>query len=206
MDRPAAAALLAVNAIPLVGVLAWNWSVFDIVFLYWLENLVIGGYNVLKMAIAAPHGVAGLAPKAFLIPFFIVHYGMFCLGHGIFLFALFSDDALSGGGAEELAVEVWDVLADPLLKFALAGLALSHGISFVRNYLWRGEFRRTNPGALMAQPYVRIVIMHVAILAGGFLVMKLGSPVFLLVVLIGLKTLIDLASHRREHRKLAAGT
>ena len=54
-------ALLAANMIPLFGVLFLNWDAFCVVMLYWAENLVIGFYNVLKMAFAAvPQPVAHL--------------------------------------------------------------------------------------------------------------------------------------------------
>ena len=43
-------ALSAVNMIPLIGVLYLKWDAFHIVSLYWAEDLVIGFYNVLKIA------------------------------------------------------------------------------------------------------------------------------------------------------------
>jgi len=46
--------LITVNLGLIAGVIAWDWSVFDIIFLYWVENLVIGAINVLKMATANP--------------------------------------------------------------------------------------------------------------------------------------------------------
>jgi len=46
-------ALLIANIIPLFGVLFLEWDAFSIVLLYWAENLVIGFYNVLKIAFAA---------------------------------------------------------------------------------------------------------------------------------------------------------
>lgn len=48
------------------------------------------------------------------------------------------------------------------------------------------------------------VVMHVAILAGGFFVMALGSPTVFLVVLIILKTILDINLHNREHKKATA--
>ena len=44
--------------------------------------------------------------------------------------------------------------------------------------------------------------MHLTILAGAFLIMRLGAPVAALVVMVGVKTLIDLGAHLLEHRKL----
>jgi len=44
-------ALLGANAIPLLGVLFFEWDAFGIVLLYWSENVAVGFYNVLKIAL-----------------------------------------------------------------------------------------------------------------------------------------------------------
>ena len=83
--------------------------------------------------------------------------------------------------------------------WALIGLAISHGISFVENYILGGEYKSGSLKKLMSKPYQRIVIMHIAILAGGFFVLKLNSPLPLLIVLILLKTFFDLYLHEKSH-------
>jgi len=45
-----------------------------------------------------------------------------------------------------------------------------------------------------------MVVMHVAIIAGGFFSMAFGSPAALLFVLVVLKTIIDVELHLREHK------
>ena len=56
----------------------------------------------------------------------------------------------------------------------------------------------------MGSPYGRVVVMHIAIMASGFLVMAIGSPAALLVVLVALKTILDVTLHNREHKKAVA--
>ena len=46
--------LIGANLIPLAGVLLWGWSTFEVVVLYWLENVIIGGINILKMLSCSP--------------------------------------------------------------------------------------------------------------------------------------------------------
>ncbi len=53
----------------------------------------------------------------------------------------------------------------------------------------------------MMRPYGRIIVLHIAIIFGGFLTMALGDPTWMLVILILLKTLVDLAMHGRERQK-----
>ena len=45
-------------------------------------------------------------------------------------------------------------------------LFLRHGVSFVYNYLLKGEFASARPEKLMISPYSRIAVVHVAIIAG----------------------------------------
>ena len=107
------------------------------------------------------------------------------------------------GGFPSAAL-VWDAVGKYHLIPAVVALALSHGFSYVWNYLGKGEFRRVAIPALMAGPYARVVVLHVALIGGGFLVMILNSPLGGLVLLLALKVCVDVVAHVREHRKAAA--
>lgn len=204
------AALIAANCVPLLGVLLFGWSTFQIVLLYWFENVVLGVVNVLKMLACSPdptlvkpqhempaegenNPLLTHSPKLFFVPFFIVHYGIFCGVHVVFVFAL-----LSGGGPFGKGDSASDELSLNLLIAALAFTG-SHVVSFFANYLGREEYRRTTLPDLMQAPYPRMVVLHVAIVLGAFATIALGSPLFLLLILIVGKTLLDLKLHLREH-------
>jgi len=88
--RISAIALVAANAVPLIGVLAFQWTVFPILLLYWCENVVVGVFNVLRMLCVKPDQPVTWVAKMFLIPFFIVHYGGFAMIHGLFVLTMFS--------------------------------------------------------------------------------------------------------------------
>jgi hypothetical protein len=85
-------ALVAANAVPVVGVLFFGWDGFYLVLLYWAENVIIGFYNVLKMACAKAPSPRKHLDKLFAIPFFIFHYGAFCGVHGVFILAMFKKE------------------------------------------------------------------------------------------------------------------
>ena len=70
----------------------------------------------------------------------------------------------------------------------------------MQNFLFGQEYLSLKINEIMIRPYKRIVLMHVAIIAGAVLIMKLGSPVALLCVLIFLKTGMDLWLHVKSHR------
>lgn len=196
---PSALVLIAANLAPLVGVVAFDWTVFPILLLYWCENVVVGVFNVLRMLFAAPQSVAANASKVFLIPFFIVHYGVFATVHGIFVLTLFGP----GGRVSPSPATFLSAVRGAGIGYAVLAIVLSHGFSFVHNYLAGGEFRRASLPQLMFQPYARVMVLHVSILVGGFVAKAMGAPSVVLIVLITLKTAIDLRSHLAERRKLA---
>jgi hypothetical protein len=199
--RPSLIALIAANLFPVYGVVFLGWEVFPLLMLFWLENIIIGGYNVLKMLLAAPGEAAGWGEKLFVIPFFCVHYGMFAFGHGLFLFGVFGGYFREDMPFPADVAVVFQIIREAQVAWAVLALAVSHGLSFVLNYIGRGEYRQVRAGQLMAQPYARVVLLHVTIILGGFLLMVLQSPIAGLLLLLVLKTVLDIRAHLREHAK-----
>lgn len=196
---PSLLALVVANLWPLAGVVLLGWTTFSVLLLFWLENVIVGLFNVGRLWMAGGPGPGGTAAKFFVVPFFIVHYGMFTAIHGLFVIAVF------GGQQEDLAFSAATVarmaLASGVVPAALA-LAASHGYSFVVNYLGSGEFRSATLQRLMFQPYTRVMILHVVIIFGGFLIVSLGQPTAALALLVVLKIALDGAAHVRERRRL----
>jgi hypothetical protein len=187
--------LILVNLVPVFGVLFLHWSLFSVMFFYWLESAVVGLYNIPKLFMArvttdnsakekksTPQTKGRLA----MVGFFLIHYGMFMLGHGLFVFELF--------GPPDLTVQTFFI--------GFGALAVSHGISFVFNYIGHKEYEKVNISQQMFAPYKRIVIMHVTIIIGGLIIDLFGAPVLALVFMILLKIAIDGTSHINEHKKL----
>jgi len=198
-EKPLSAwVLVAANLVPLAGVLLWNWSVFALIALFWMENVIVGVFFALRMLLADPRDPALWAAKVFLVPFFCFHYGMFTGVHGLFVFGLFGGKAYDPHGLQVLEPAL-RAAQDLGLWLPLAALLASHGFSFLWNYLWRGEFRRAKLTELMAKPYGRVVVLHMAIILGAIGTLALGSPLWALLVLLALKIGLDLKAHLKEH-------
>jgi hypothetical protein len=195
-------ALLLANLVPLVGVLGFGWDLGAIMLLFWAESGVIGFYAILRLCYVA--GWSAL----FLGPFFVVHFGGFMVGHLIFIYTLFiqgvnAEGTIAAGADAGFTQTLTDVFV-PIFP-ALLALFLSHGVSFVTNFLRRREYAGRDPADQMKEPYRRIVVMHITIIFGGWFILALGAPAWALVLLVGLKTGVDLAAHRREHGEKAIG-
>ena len=190
------------NLLPLYGVIVLDWPVVALLLLFWLENVVVGAFNVLRILAAQLSEFMMLPRKLFVAAFFVIHYGGFAMGHLIFILSIFGGDAIAVQGGFPTPTIVRELVGDYRLGFPVAALILSHGISFFFNYLGEGEYRTARIASLMSRPYGRVVILHIVILVGGGISMALGEPVFALVLLVVLKIIVDLAGHRWDHGRL----
>ena len=200
LATPSVLLLIAANLVPIYGVLFLHWQVFPVLVVFWMENVIIGIFNVCKMLVASPASPGSWIGKIFLIPFFCFHYGMFTFVHGIFVFVLFGGYFTADASFPD-EDSLFQVIGHFQLGWAFSALLISHAASFVINYIRKGEYKQAKLGELMQQPYSRVVLLHVTILLGGFLVMFLGSPIYALLLLVLLKMYIDIQAHLREHNK-----
>ncbi|GAB1264594.1 DUF6498-containing protein [Aurantivibrio infirmus] len=210
-------ALTIANLLPLLGVIYLSWDATILVPLYWVENLIIGFYNLLKIACLQVKSPRFSLGKIFSMLFFSLHFGGFCAVHGLFLLVFLN---VGGEDVSLLPEDSWPLFLvffqllfsvitalweshPPGMELAFVGLVISHGISFVQNYIIGKEFQSLTIPTLMQQPYKRIVIMHIAIIAGGFLIAFFGSPLALVFVLVFLKITMDIFLHIKEHQAKA---
>ncbi|TVQ14928.1 MAG: hypothetical protein EA364_03330 [Balneolaceae bacterium] len=203
MNHNTTIAIVTANLIPLFGIFAGDWSVSDLILLYWLENLVVGFYWLYKKAHG--HIKAGSSVLSGIedVGFFTLHYSIFCLVHGLFVFILFFPDLADtvdgfavmfeeDNGLLNLPVMLWATLNHYVtaeILFALFFLAASHGFTSWRELSGAGPRR---DGVIYETPYPRIVFLHLFILGAGFLFMEGVLPYYLLALFVVAKTIFDL--------------
>jgi len=195
--RTSILSLILFNLVPLLGVLFFGWSLAAVMILYWFENVIIGFYNVIKMIMAqgktpktqlrSGDKPVTAAQKPFLIVFFIIHFGIFTLGHGVFVIVLFGNQFQN----------IWGLWPAALSLF------VSHGISLYHNFLRNKEYKGVAFQDFFFQPYKRVIIMHLTIIVGASASLIFNLPSITLIVLILLKILVDVISHINEHKKFA---
>lgn len=195
---PSAVFLILANAIPILGIFLFGWDAVTILVLYWLESVIIGGLNVIKiLSVRSSEDTPKIFffGNLFIAAFFTVHYGIFTMVHGMFLKEVF--------GAEFIFEDLKE--GGPLLWTALSFL-VSHVFSMVVNFYGKAEYIGRPAIEQMFTPYGRVFVMHFVILLGGFAVQMLGDPLIAVIMLIVLKTGIDLAAHNKEHQAREAIT
>ena len=221
-DRAALAALVVANLFVALQALSHDWGYYQVMLVYWAEAVVLGGFNVLRMLVV---GVAGAAPLGQAarrwvdlgsglnrlgltllgVGFFVAKFGAFALVIGLFVLllpALLAAD--DGGSARDIHRAVR--AAGPGFALACAALVLSHGVSFVRNFLGSREYDRVSLIGLVFWPYARISLVAVLLLVGTAVARVLpgaGRAALFAAVMVLLKLGADLVSHVAEHRMLA---
>ena len=209
--------LVLANATPLWAVATGRWGAGDVLVVFWLENVAVGVWTLVRIGTArgalaptrsgAPAmaftggpaiAIPAVAARVFFMGFFCLHYGAFTLAHGIFTWRLAHRIGTTGSVGGYLLV--------------LLALVASHGVATGVHWFARGERLTTGPQQAMAQPYGRVVVLHVVVLGSAFLIARDGAgldtggpvvgatAVLPAVALVVLKTLIDAGLHLRAHR------
>jgi hypothetical protein len=179
-----------VNLAPALSVALMGWSVFPLFLIYWFENLILGVLTLAAILISGfARGPWRIPSTLFYAAFFIFHYGLFCAAHGGIMWELF------GGGTSDpsklpAAVIGW-LRDDWVLAANVLLFAAFHVYYFCRDWIGGGEYRKTDPHHVMFTPYGRIVVIHLAILLGGFAAAALGQPASAVMMLALLKVALE---------------
>lgn len=222
--------LLAANTVPLMALLSGRWGAGDVLIAYWLENVAIGLWAAVRIATStvdgsvterAPGGrprvdwsaaltaaarqsndpralrTISLVGRLLFLTFFVFHYGGFTLVHGVLTFSLAGDAGTTGSVGGYLLM--------------LLVMVLSHGLSTAIHWFARGERRGVGPQRAMFAVYPRVVVMHLSVIGGAFLVTGGGGDHLALLwpglatlgpglLLIAIKVVVDVLAHLGEHR------
>ncbi len=200
---------------PLFGVAFLHWTVFPLMLLFWTENVIFGLFNVLKMLVVAVQGkeVSVWTGLDWILRFCLL-WGGFTFVHGVFVMAMFGGGHILAKAGFPTPGVFWSAIIEYHLQWVILGLVVSHAVSFAHDFLWKGVFREADIMDFMIGPFIRMVVMHIFVFAGGIAVRILGSPVIGVVVLVLFKTGLDLFKtvwelaanlrDRRERTKFAA--
>lgn len=199
---PTLRGLVLMNAAVVLGALISGDGAIMLMFPYWTQSVVIGAFNVRRIAVLKEFRTAGLKINGVLVDptpsvrrqtwvFFLIHYGLFHLVYLMFMGAFGVMDRagvpFSGFGSASGYSGLWLIV-----------MALGYVFTEWREHLEdRAEDEATPPkiGNLMFAPYVRIIPMHLTIIFGAML----GGWAALLLFGV-LKTAVEVMVYRVQHR------
>lgn len=183
--------VLAFNLFLLVDFLVEPGNSGQIMLLFWFQSILIGLSNVIQMFALKqikPFSVNGelrtdRGVRIQMGIFFLFHYGIFHFVYLVFI-AVFNARIL-------LAGRNWTTI---LLGFGLLFLGF---VSALPGQIKFNRGRQMDIGLMFFSPYLRVIPMHAAILAGAYLAG--GNNAFLLFLI--LKTGVDLVTEWMYGRK-----
>lgn len=172
-SRKSLITLIAANLLPIVGVLLFDWKIFEIVWLYWVETLIIGAFTLAKLKTIAKFLKASSGPAMF---FFCIHFGIFAAAHGFVISVLFSPEP----------IQAWQYIGGVLggVMVAVAGLFISHMVAYKNEFLEGEKFKKLTLGQQMSEPYSRIIIMQAFVVLGGAFMQATFSKSGSLIVIV----------------------
>lgn len=181
--------ILLLNLIPVGGVLFLGWQAAQILLLYWVENVIVGALALSRILTA--QGVLAPPPgqkpdsRAATGCFFILHYGVFTLVHGVFTVIL----AVRLAGD---ATTMWtQTLGDGAFHVMVLAAAAFQVVAMIRDWWMSGLWRRSSPIEEMFRPYGRIVVMHVTVLGAAWAMDSLGAPAWAVLILCLAKAALE---------------
>ena len=190
---------LAVDLAPVWAVFVFGWTATPLVALYWLENIVIGAFTILRMLGTALSSFVSLAMALFMVPFFFFHYGMFCFVHGIFVRVFAGGE--DGGELEPISLIQWALGTAPEMFGFVAAIAGVSLLYYVFDFIGRGEYKTSNPQVEMFSPYGRIVTLHIAIILGAGVAFSLNEPLTGVLLLIFIRVVFGIVMTVMRRRK-----
>ena len=183
------AELLGVNSIPIVGVLAGDWSSATALSVYWCENLIAALLVAGRMVLHARWRDRGQDPSAAPGSSFAPRTAgpflgtaiPFTLAHGAFLALLFA-----------MVLELTPDLAD--LRRAIVLLVVMQGLAFGVDLWTLADWPVAHVNERADHLLGRVVLVHLSIIAGMFLLAWLGRPDAFFAFFVSCKVLSDATS------------
>lgn len=167
-------------------------SPIAILFTYFLETIVIGIFNVLKMLWSILYGKSEKSGFS-LIFFFLFHYGFFVAIQSIFGFALFG---IEGKGIIKEPFNIIEnysaILQLEDIKFALPAILFTHLGKFIADYIQNEKYKIFTASELMTKPYVRIFLQQFVVIISFFFIVFSEAGFIAAILLILFRLFVDL--------------
>ncbi len=190
IDRSVVVLLLS-NLLTIALAVYQHWDIFVVMWVYWGQSVIIGYFSFRRIMDLKSFSTAGFMindqpvkptpqTQRQTAVFFALHYGIF---HLVYLSFLGADANVAGG------FPLFNVLV------CIGVFYLNHWFSYRYNREQEQD-RVPNIGNIMFFPYIRIIPMHLMIIAGFTF---LGSSTRTLIIFLLMKTAADVAMHVIGH-------
>ncbi len=189
--------MIYANAVFLLCLLGVGFiSPLTIVMAYFIESIIIGLFNALKMAMSIRYSNKidrGGAANYSLILFFCFHYGFFIAIQSIFVFSFFEMEDNGLFREPFLLIENYSALLKlDGMWLLIVSMLITHSGVLITNFLAEKRYQEFTASELMTKPYLRIFIQQFVVILSGFFLVALHAGYVAAFLLILFRLMLDL--------------
>lgn len=173
-------------------------SGLTVLFVYFLETIIIGLFNTIKIYLVVKLGVkekkdSNFIFKYWIILFFIFHYGFFVGVQSVFGFILFEiEGSVDIGEPFNLIENYSKLLSFDGIQYALPVIFFNHMSWFVMGFLKDKKYHFFTAEEMMFKPYLRIFIQQFVVILSVAIMLLTKQAILVGIILILLRLLVDL--------------
>jgi len=172
-------------------------SAMSILFAYFLETIIIGLFNALKMFWTLKFGMHKKNNAQFakygIIIFFLFHYGFFVAIQSIFGFALFGIESTSVIKEPFHIIDNYRIILGlEDITYVLPAILFVHVGKFFLDFIKNKKYDVFTANEIMFKPYVRIFIQQFVVIISFFFIVFGEAGIIAAVLLIIFRLIVDL--------------
>ncbi|MDZ4758318.1 MAG: DUF6498-containing protein [Bacteroidota bacterium] len=211
---------IAFNLMPIYGVIVGHWTLFSVIYLYWMETMIISFFSFIKIVSAQGDKPTGdVKFKAFVVTgskwklgfkylFIRIATLLFYLLFIVVFVGFIASNKGDGSKNFDLVL-----LRNPVFNLTLLLYTLSLGMDLMWHYFGNGEYLRAHPSDNASFIDGRTIVMHMVIVFGavGFSFVKENYPyngelaqLYFIGVFVLVKTIADVLLYYMGRKPVVA--
>lgn len=191
---PSVVSLFVANIITIFFAFLFNWGVLDLMLIYIIQSIIIGFFSFLKILLVSIKSSGTNAVLGVFVSFwFLLIHICVHVAYASFIISIAPDSLVVTNSLMELNASS--------IGFFIAVLAffINHLFSFVY-YSKKATFSLSKINRLIDNLCARIIPIHITILLGAIFLSYHVLDYFFLLVFMLSKTMVDLKTHKNEHK------
>ncbi|GFZ79399.1 hypothetical protein GCM10011531_06490 [Aquaticitalea lipolytica] len=164
---------------------------YAVLFGYFLETIIIGLFNAIKMYVASRHDGSGKSVM-FFIPFFLFHYGAFVAIQSIFVFVIFGIGDYGFFKEPFYLIENYKtILHFKGMEYILPLMVGTQLMKFIFDFILPQKQLQFTVQEIMYKPYARIFIQQFTVILAMFFMMFTSVTYIAALLLIFFRAIVD---------------
>lgn len=159
------------NLFPLYGVMMYNWTIFTVVYIYWIELLIITFFQFLKILIAQGEPRWSFSVNLIIgIKFLLLRAGLF-LFYLLFIVVFLGLLASAKDDSGKSAINMFDVVffKGYFYRITLLSFTLYNLVEFIVLFILNNNYKTSKPTDYNNFLDMHILVVHLVVVLGTFL-------------------------------------